>query len=47
MKRAIATLGARFHADRMVRDYVINCYLPAAGGISTAMPGGAGLGRPR
>jgi starch phosphorylase len=34
MKRAIRTLGWRFNADRMVIDYVHNCYLPAAGGVS-------------
>jgi starch phosphorylase len=34
MKRAIRTLGWRFSADRMVRDYVRTSYLPAAGGIS-------------
>jgi starch phosphorylase len=32
MKRAIRTLGWRFNADRMVMDYVRQCYLPAAGG---------------
>jgi glycogen phosphorylase len=35
MKRAVATLGPRFTADRMVRDYVLQCYLPAAGGVSS------------
>jgi starch phosphorylase len=39
MKRAIVTLAAYFNADRMVRDYVRECYLPAAGGVSSAMPG--------
>jgi starch phosphorylase len=34
MKRAIRTLGWRFNADRMVMDYVRQCYLPAAGGLS-------------
>ena len=34
MKRAIRTLGWRFNADRMVMDYVLNCYIPAAGGTS-------------
>ena len=34
MKRAISTLGGRFSADRMVMDYVLNCYIPAAGGTS-------------
>ncbi len=35
MKNAIRTLGWRFSANRMVRDYVTNCYLPAAGGKSS------------
>ena len=34
MKRAIRTLGWRFSADRMVMDYVLECYIPAAGGKS-------------
>jgi glycogen phosphorylase len=34
MKRAIRTLGWRFSADRMVMDYVLNAYIPAAGGTS-------------
>jgi starch phosphorylase len=34
MKRAIRTLGWRFSADRMVLDYVRECYIPAAGGQS-------------
>jgi starch phosphorylase len=34
VKRAIRTLGWRFSADRMVIDYVINSYIPAAGGTS-------------
>jgi len=37
MKAAIRTLGWRFSADRMVRDYVTKCYLPAAGGLSSKM----------
>jgi len=37
MKRAISTLGWRFSADRMVMDYVLNCYMPAAGGRSCTM----------
>jgi starch phosphorylase len=37
MKRSIGTLGWRFSADRMVMDYVRNCYLPAAGGVSSEM----------
>ncbi|HUE14885.1 MAG TPA: hypothetical protein VMR25_12020, partial [Planctomycetaceae bacterium] len=35
MKAAIRTLGWRFSANRMVRDYVTNCYIPAAGGKSS------------
>ena len=34
MKRAIHTLGWRFSADRMVMDYVMGAYIPAAGGTS-------------
>lgn len=37
-KNALRSLGWRFNADRMVMDYVQNCYLPAAGGVSCAMP---------
>ena len=37
-KNALRTLGWRFNADRMVMDYVQNCYLPAAGGLSCIMP---------
>ena len=37
-KATMRTLGWRFNADRMVMDYVQNCYLPAAGGQSCAMP---------
>lgn len=35
MKRAIRTLGWRFSADRMVMDYVLKTYIPAAGGTSS------------
>ena len=35
VKRAIRTLGWRFSAHRMVMDYVIKCYIPAAGGTSS------------
>jgi len=35
VKRAIRTLGWRFSADRMVMDYVLNSYIPAAGGTSS------------
>jgi glycogen phosphorylase len=37
MKRAIRTLGWRFSADRMVMDYTLKCYAPAAGGMSSDM----------
>jgi len=37
MKRAIRTLGWRFSADRMVMDYVLKAYIPAAGGTSSDM----------
>jgi starch phosphorylase len=37
MKRAIRTLGWRFSADRMVKDYVRHSYIPAAGGTSCDM----------
>jgi starch phosphorylase len=37
IKAAIRTLGWRFNADRMVMDYVRNCYVPAAGGNSCDM----------
>ena len=34
MKKAMSSLGWRFSSDRMVMDYTMNCYIPAAG-IST------------
>ena len=37
-KNAFRTLAWRFNADRMVMDYVQHSYLPAAGGLSCAMP---------
>ena len=37
MKRAIRTLGWRFNANRMIMDYTLQCYVPAAGGTSTDM----------
>jgi starch phosphorylase len=37
-KAAMRTLGWRFNADRMVMDYVKNCYLPAALAESCVMP---------
>lgn len=36
-KAAMRSLGWRFNADRMVKDYVLNEYLPAAGGLSCQM----------
>jgi starch phosphorylase len=38
MKRTIRTLGWRFNANRMVMDYTLKCYVPAAGGTSSDMP---------
>jgi starch phosphorylase len=35
MKRTIRTLGWRFNANRMVMDYTLKCYVPAADGISS------------
>lgn len=37
MKRTIRTLGWQFNADRMVMDYTLKCYIPAAGGTSSGM----------
>jgi starch phosphorylase len=37
VKRAMRTLAWRYNADRMVMDYVTECYLPAAGGITCGM----------
>jgi starch phosphorylase len=37
MKWAIRTLGWRFNSDRMVKDYLFQCYLHAAGGLSCDM----------
>jgi starch phosphorylase len=37
MKRTIRTLGWRFNADRMVMDYTLQSYIPAAGGTSSDM----------
>jgi starch phosphorylase len=34
MKKAMGSLGWRFSSDRMIMDYTMNCYIPAAG-IST------------
>ncbi len=41
MKRGIRTLGWRFNADRMVMDYTLKCYVPAAGGTSSDMGTGS------
>ncbi len=38
IKRSMRTLAWRFNADRMVMDYVRNCYLPAAVASSCQMP---------
>jgi glycogen phosphorylase len=37
MKRIIRTLGRRFNADRMVMDYTLKRYVPAAGGAFSDM----------
>lgn len=37
MKNSISTLAWRFSAHRMVADYVLHAYLPAAGGLSCDM----------
>ncbi len=39
MKHAIKTLGWRFNSDRMVKDYLLEMYLPAIGGKSAAFEG--------
>jgi len=36
-KSALRSLGWRFNSDRMVMDYVMNSYLPAAGALSCQM----------
>ncbi|HBL31228.1 MAG TPA: alpha-glucan phosphorylase [Acidobacteria bacterium] len=38
VKRGMRTLAWRYNADRMVMDYVRECYLPAAGGETSRMP---------
>ncbi|MFL6195336.1 MAG: alpha-glucan family phosphorylase [Thermoanaerobaculia bacterium] len=40
VKRAFRTLAWRYNADRMVMDYVKQCYMPAAGGDTCRMPPG-------
>ncbi len=37
MKNAITSMAWRFNSDRMVMDYMLQCYLPACGGLSTRM----------
>jgi starch phosphorylase len=37
VKRAMRTLAWKYNADRMVMDYVRECYLPAAGGDTCRM----------
>ncbi len=38
MMNSISTCAWRFSAHRMVMDYTRSCYVPAAGGVSCAMP---------
>jgi starch phosphorylase len=38
-KNAIRTLAWRFCARRMVMDYTLQCYVPAAGGATSSFPG--------
>jgi glycogen phosphorylase len=37
MKRSVSTLGWKFNSDRMVMDYTLQSYIPAAGGLSCEM----------
>lgn len=37
-KNAMQSLPWRFSAQRMVRDYTMRCYLPAAGGVTCSLP---------
>ncbi|MCC6739131.1 MAG: alpha-glucan family phosphorylase, partial [Planctomycetia bacterium] len=37
MKNAITSMAWRFNSDRMVMDYMLQCYLPASGGLSAQM----------
>jgi glucan phosphorylase len=39
MKRSIRTLAWRFNSDRMVADYVLQRYLPAAGLVASGVGG--------
>jgi starch phosphorylase len=38
MKNGITSMAWKFNADRMVMDYMTQCYLPACGGVSSRMP---------
>ncbi|MFP4502613.1 MAG: alpha-glucan family phosphorylase [Candidatus Hydrogenedentota bacterium] len=38
LKHAIVTLAWRFSASRMMTDYAVGCYLPAAGGLTSSFP---------
>jgi len=38
IKHSIASLAPHFNADRMLRDYVRQCYLPAAGARTSSTP---------
>lgn len=38
IKHAIITLAWRFSAARMMTDYAVGCYLPAAGGLTSSFP---------
>ena len=38
VKESMQSLGWRFNADRMIRDYAVRFYLPAAGATSAATP---------
>lgn len=38
IKHAIITLAWRFSAARMMTDYALGCYLPAAGGLTSSFP---------
>ncbi|MCC6144631.1 MAG: alpha-glucan family phosphorylase, partial [Candidatus Hydrogenedentes bacterium] len=37
-KHSIRTLAWRFSATRMMMDYAVGCYLPAAGGMTSSFP---------
>lgn len=38
IKRSIASLAWRFNTDRMVRDYALGAYLPAADAVTSSFP---------